>query len=189
MNHNNRDKNTRKTDAGMPYWIIQFPFLPVRIVMKLFWYCSKNCSLTWSNKKDSCVDSTYNSTNAILCIGLAPWSVILTDASIIFYSIKFLLPAWTWHSCILKYTLDTSCIVFSRTLIVVFPFNFLPQPLNCLTYSSPSASCNILTSLQWSSTLLKWNLTNTLPLLLYLNILFQSVDKSSWFPSRYNEPQ
>ena len=137
MNHNNRQKYTRKTDAGMPYWIILFPFLPVRIVIKLFWYSSKNWSLTWSNENDSRVDSTYNSTNAILCIGLGPKSIILTDASNIFYSINFLLPAWTWRSCILKYTLATSCIVFSRTLIIVFYFNFLPQPLNCLTHPSP----------------------------------------------------
>ena len=181
-------KTPERLLRGMPYRIIQFPFLPIRVLIKIFWYCSKNWSLTWSNENDYCVDSTYNRTNATLCIGLGPWSVILTDASILFYSIKFLLPAWTWHSCILKYTFATSCIVFSKNLIVVFPFNFLPQPLNCLTYPSPSASCNILTSLQWSFPLLKWTLTHPLPYLLHLNIPFQSVDKSSWFPSRFNEP-
>ena len=120
-----RQRHQKGLLRGMPYWIIQFPFIPINIVIKLFWYCSNSWSLTWSNKNYSRVDSTYNSTNAILCIGLGPRSVILTDPSILFYSIRFLLPAWTWHSCILKSSFANSCVISSSHIIIVFSFNLI----------------------------------------------------------------
>ena len=102
MNHYDRDKETRKTVLGYDLSNNSIYVLSHLYCHKTILYCSKNCSLTWSNKNDSRVYYTYNSTNDILCIGLGPWSVILTESSILFYSIKFLLPAWTWKSCILK---------------------------------------------------------------------------------------
>ena len=72
MNHNNRDKDTRKT--GTEYallnnsvYVPSCPYSHETVLILL-----KELELTWSNENYSRVDSTNNSTNAILCIGLGP---------------------------------------------------------------------------------------------------------------------
>ena len=72
MDHYDRDKDTRKNVPG--YALLNNSiYVPSRLYChKTILYFSKNCSLTGSNKNGSHVDYTYNSTNAILCIGLGP---------------------------------------------------------------------------------------------------------------------
>ena len=107
------------------------------------------------------------------------YSILFNKVPLTRMNLTFLYPQ-IYFCHFLYYLLEES----HRSLLLYF----LPQPPNCLTHPSPSASCNILTSRQWSSPLLKWTLTNPLPYMLHFNIPFQSADKSSWFPSIFINP-
>ena len=61
-----------------------------------------------------------------------PWSVILTESSILFYSIKFLLPAWTWQSCILKSSFGNGLSSYE------YAKNFKTQQIYPHHFSDPS---------------------------------------------------